>query len=130
MKYFIRFVGHVIQQSGLVLPHEVYYDVISDFEHEDLEPTPDGKIGLKQFVNICMLQLLEHGMIVPINPTKMMDGTKLRFDQRMGVSKHVIGYITVIVKALQAPKPVLPEITMFGSDDTTGMAGMIPETVQ
>jgi hypothetical protein len=120
MRYFVRFVGHIIQQPGVVMPREVYYDVISDFEKEDYEPQVQGeKVGLKQFVNIITFQLMEHGMIVPLNPNKTQDGTKLRFDQRMGVPKHMIAYITVIVKTLVAPKPTLPpDLAMFETGQT------------
>jgi hypothetical protein len=117
MKYFIRFVGHVIQQPGVVMPREVYYDVIQEFEKEDYEPTQQGeKLGLKQFVNVVLYQLIEHGMVVPLAPNKTQDGTKLRFDQRMAVPPHMIAYVTVIVKPLVAPKPTLPaELAMFES---------------
>ena len=58
-KYFIRFVGHVIQQPGIAMPHEIYYDVISDFDQEDLEPVkkPDGT------VTIGPQAILQHGNV-------------------------------------------------------------------
>jgi hypothetical protein len=126
MKYFVRFVGHIIQQPGVVMPHEVYQDVISDFEQEDHEPTQEGdKIGLKQFVNVMTYQLLEHGMVVPKFPNKTQDGTKVRYDQRMGVGKHMLAYIDVIVKPLATPKPAIPELAAFGTDssDPTNIFG-------
>lgn len=122
MKYFVRFVGHVIQQPGVAMPHEVYYDILSDFEKEDMEPDAEGKMGLKQFVNIMTLQLLAHGMVVPKAPNKTQDGTKVRYDQRMGVGPHVIAYIDVIVRPLEQPRPVFPELTTL---DTGLEAGSI-----
>jgi hypothetical protein len=127
MKYFIRFVGHVIQQPGVGLPHEVYYDVISDFEKEDAEPDAEGKMGLKQFVNIVTFQLMEHGMVVPKSPNKTQDGTKVRYDQRMGVPKHMLAYIDVVVKPLTTPKPVIPEIAMFNTGETADT--IFPEVI-
>jgi hypothetical protein len=128
MKYFIRFVGHIIQQPGLKLPHKVYHDVISAFDKEDMDPveTPDGvKMGLKQFCNIMVAHLMEHGMVVPQKPNKMQDGTKIRFDQRMGIPKHVIGKITLIVRVLQEPKRAIPEIEAFDLDgDAPAMPGL------
>src|SRR6266566_4238762 len=98
MRYFIRFVGHVIQQPGVVMPLEVYYDVISEFEKEDYEPQTQGeKVGLKQFVNVLTFQLMEHGMVVP---------------------KHMIAYIDCIVKPLVVPPPTLPpDLAMFETEE-------------
>jgi hypothetical protein len=119
MKYFIRFVGHTVQQPGVVVPREVYYDTTSDFDKEDYEPQVEGeKVGLKQFVNLMLYHLMEHGMVVPLNPNKIQDGTKIRFDQRMGVLPSMIAYITVIVKPLVAPKPALSEMAMFDTGET------------
>src|SRR5258708_6422702 len=127
MKYFIRFVGHVIQQPGVVFPHEVYYDLISDFEKEDSEPDAEGKMGLKQFINIVTFQLMEHGMVVPKSPNKTQDGTKVRYDQRMGVPKHMLAYIDVVVKPLATPKPIIPEIAMFSTGEATDT--IFPESI-
>jgi hypothetical protein len=124
MKYFVRFVGHVIQQPGLAMPNLVYYDVIGDFEKEDAEPDASGNnIGLKQFVNAITFQLMEHGMVVPKNPNKTQDGTKTRYDQRMGVPKHMLAYIDVIVRALEASRPVLPEMSMLEPDNQGSIYG-------
>lgn len=132
-KYFIRFVGHVIQQPGIAMPHEIYYDVISDFDQEDLEPVkkPDGTVtmGLKQFCNMVTYELMEHGMIVPKFPNKTQDGTKVRFDQRMGVPKQMIAYIDLIVRPLITPKPLIPELQMFPTDFEEGTDGSIPPSV-
>ena len=118
MKYFIRFVGHIIQVPGQALPREVYYDVIQDFEKEDMEPTEDGKCGLKQFCNIVTFQLMEHGMVVPKSPNTTQDGSKVKYNQRMGIPKHMIAYVDIVgPKLLEAPKPVLPELQMFGPED-------------
>jgi hypothetical protein len=119
MRYFVRFVGHVIQQPGIVMPREIYYDVISEFDKEDYEPqAQDEKVGLKQFVNAVIFQLMEHGMTVPKNPGKMQDGTKIRFDQRMGVPKHMIAYIDCIVKPLVVPPPTLsPDLAVFETEE-------------
>lgn len=126
MKYFIRFVGHVIQQPGIEMPHEVYYDVISDFDKEDQEPDAEGKMGLKQFINIVTFQLMEHGMVVPKAPNKTQDGTKVRYDQRMGVPKHMLAYVDVIVRAVEAPRPVLPELQML---DTQMQGSIFGESI-
>jgi hypothetical protein len=129
MKYFIRFVGHLIQVPGQQMPSEVYYDVISDFDSEDMEPTKTAEgtlvMGLKQFCNMVTYELMEHGMIVPKFPNKTQDGTKVRFDQRMGVGKHMIAYIDLIVRTIAAPKPMISELPMFGAgDEAQGMPGL------
>ena len=118
LKYFVRFVGHVIQRAGVELPHEIYEDTTADFEHEDADyDSQTGKMGLKQFVSMMTMHHVAHGMTVPKNPGRMEDGTKIRFDQRIVVPPHMLAYISVIVKPLTEQKPTLPELAIFDTGE-------------
>lgn len=118
MKYFVRFVGYIIQQPGVELPPVVYYDCAPICEKEDMEPTEDGKVGLKQFIDFMMTHLMTNGMVVP-KQNGTQDGTKLRFDQKMGIPRHMLAKIEVgMVRPFQAePQSALPELVMFETGD-------------
>jgi hypothetical protein len=113
-KYFIRYIGHVIQQPGIQMPFQVFQDFTKEFDKED------GDGGLKQFVNGMAFALLQQGGMAGLKqPNKIQDGTQITYDQRMVVPMHMIAYIDCVVRRIEEQKPAIPEIPLLEDDPTT-----------
>lgn len=110
-QYFIRYIGHLIQQPGIAMPTVIYFDMIRSFDHEG------GEDGLQSFVNQqAMIFVAQQGMAVLKNINQVQDGTRVTYDHKMFVPMHMIAFIDCVVRRIEEPRPKAPELALLDGD--------------